>query len=635
MVSINALKYILTCSVLAAGAFIGLTQCKTGATDDQFFLNLNDTVSYVGIEACRTCHTEHYHNFIRTGMGQSFGSATREKSKAQVTSSPVYDPNRDMYYLARWVGEQLQVIEYRLKGTDTVHKRSEFVSHIIGSGQHTNSHLWTDNGFLYQAPLTWYAQQGKWDLPPGYETSNTGFARKIDIECMSCHNAMPAVEEGSVNRFTKLPGGIDCERCHGPGELHVQLKTSGVLVDVSKETDRSIVNPARLPWKLQVDICQRCHLQGNNVLKPGKDFIDFRPGMKLSDVFDVFMPETTSDEFYMAGHAERLQMSACFKASNTKDLDKYNPKVNFTCITCHNPHKSVKETNTTRFNQACKNCHNQGGKSKLADCGESVMLREKTGDNCVQCHMPSTSTEDIPHVTVHDHFIRKNYKQIQGGSAESFKLYAVNNSKPDANTELKGYITWFEKFDPKKEWLKTAETQMNSETDAETRIHFHYANSDWAALVELASGLSSEKSSAWTCYRIGKAFDRLNRLEQSINWYKSASVKLALHAGFVAEYGNALIRLGRNAEALAVLEPAVKQQPKEVLLLTNTGLAKLNTGKLAEGKTLLQQSVSLDPEQYNAWSYLLQLYQKVNDAEGIARCRENMRRIDAVLGGAS
>jgi hypothetical protein len=51
-----------------------------------------------------------------------------------------------------------------LAGKDTVHQRFEKVSYIVGSGQHTNSHIININGYLHQAPITFYTQKGKWDL---------------------------------------------------------------------------------------------------------------------------------------------------------------------------------------------------------------------------------------------------------------------------------------------------------------------------------------------------------------------------------------------------------------------------------------------------------------------------------------
>ena len=92
-----------------------------------------------------------------------------------------------------------------------------------------------------------------------------------------------------------------------------------MLIQVSI-IDYSIVNPSKLPIALQMDVCQRCHIQGNAVLNEGKSFSDFRPGMKLSSVMNVFMPVYKGDEdaHIMASHAERLKMSKCFIVSAAK-----------------------------------------------------------------------------------------------------------------------------------------------------------------------------------------------------------------------------------------------------------------------------------------------------------------------------
>ena len=80
------------------------------------------------------------------------------------------------------------------------------------------------------------------------------------------------------------------------------------MVDTSKYIDYSIVNPADLSRDLQMNVCQRCHLQGVAILKDGKNFDDFRPAMPLTDVMDVFLPEYDGNEtqFIMASQAHRL-----------------------------------------------------------------------------------------------------------------------------------------------------------------------------------------------------------------------------------------------------------------------------------------------------------------------------------------
>jgi hypothetical protein len=283
--------------------------------DTLAWLNHADTAKYVGINTCRQCHQDIYNTFIKTGMGKSFDHATVQKTSAKFDHPLIYDKFSDFYYKAFWQNDSLKFLEYRLEGKDTVYKRTERVDYIVGSGHHTNSHIQSVNGYFNQMPMTFYTQKGEWHLPPGFEDGhNSRFKRKIGLECMSCHNAYPDFVEGSENKFTSVPEGINCERCHGPGSVHVQQRSTGSKVDTSRYIDYSIVNPAKLPIDLQFDLCQRCHLQGNAVLKEGKSFYDFKPGMKLSDYISVFLPKykNADDEFIMASHVDRLKQSQCF-----------------------------------------------------------------------------------------------------------------------------------------------------------------------------------------------------------------------------------------------------------------------------------------------------------------------------------
>ena len=390
------------------------------------YLNHADSVQYVGMNTCKGCHSNIHETFIHTGMGQSFGMANEQKTAAKFNShAVVYDKYLDFYYQPILKNKEIFILEYRLAGKDTVHKRLEKVNYIIGSGMHTNSHLSQTNGYIFQMPLTFYTQKGQWDLPPGFENKhNSRFSRTIELECMSCHNAYPNIMPGSKNKFVSIPKGIDCERCHGPGSIHVREKQLGHLVDTATMIDYTIVNPKKLPYDLQVDVCQRCHLQGDAVLAEGKSFFDFKPGQKLSDYINVFLPRYKGDQqsFIMASHADRLKQSKCFVEStrlkiNTDTKQYSNSKLSnnnvssLTCISCHNPHVSIKNTANTQFNNACKSCHGNQKYASLPLCSEKLSIRKTNDDNCWSCHMPKSGTEDIQHVTVHDHRIQIPVKQ--------------------------------------------------------------------------------------------------------------------------------------------------------------------------------------------------------------------------------
>jgi hypothetical protein len=445
------LLFFISVFFVLAGIFCGKHSKKT--TEKTGYLNLSDSVHYSGMQNCRQCHENIYQTFIHTGMGQSFEKASKKKSAGKFDNHAlVYDKFSDFYYKPYWDGDSLKIMEFRLSGKDTTHKRTQTIQYIIGSGQHTNSHIFESGNYLYQAPLTFYTQKGKWDLPPGFENgSNSRFSRIIGLECLSCHNAYPSFTEGSENKYEEIPQGIDCERCHGPGSLHIKEKKEGKIVDISKEIDYTIVNPGKLSVEMQFEVCQRCHLQGNAVLKEGHSFYDFRPGMKLSEVMYVFMPEYkgAEKEFIMASHVERLKMSKCYL--NT--LEDKDGKKGISCISCHNPHISVKVTEKEVFNNACRKCHSNTSENKVT-CTESIEKRKVSQDNCVSCHMPGSGTIDIPHVISTDHYIRKPAGKNEIEAVKKFiRLRCINETNPPAEEVAKAYINYYEKFVPNKAFL--------------------------------------------------------------------------------------------------------------------------------------------------------------------------------------
>jgi tetratricopeptide (TPR) repeat protein len=580
------------------------------------YLNHHDTVKYVGMNTCRACHADIHSTFIHTGMGKSFDKASKEKSSANFSHSAVYDKFRDFYYQPFWQGDKFYIKEYRLEGKDTIHSRLEQVNYIVGSGQHTNSHIIETNGYLNQAPLTFYTQDGRWDLPPGFEDGhNTRFDRIIGLECMSCHNGLPSFVQGSENRFTNIPNGIDCERCHGPGEVHVANIQAGKLVDTANEIDYSIVNPRKLNWERQIDLCQRCHLQGNAVLKEGKGFKDFRPGMVLSDFMDVYMPryEGNDNEFIMASHAQRLQMSQCFIKSNKSALNNQkNSELQLTCITCHNPHKSVKVTGKQVFNTACNNCHT------TQKCIEELSVRlEKNNNDCSSCHMPSTGTIDIPHVTVHDHYIRKPEMGEKMENADAVKkfigIYAVNNPNSDDLTRGRAYLNYYEKFEPTKpELLDSAYYYLTKvKADEKYFIRWAYLKNDYKTVIKY--GANAKNLDAWTAYRIGQAFYTLNDFAKAEYHFNKAVQKAPQNIEFKAKLATTKLQLKRIKEAEQLFKEVLNAYPKHVQSLTNLGYLYFTKGKIAEANASYDKALALDPDYEPALLNKAGLYNYLKD----------------------
>ena len=152
--------------------------------------------------------------------------------------------------------------------------------YVIGSGEQAMAFLLErGDGYLFESPITWYSGKRKWDLSPGYERDNVHFERFVKPACLFCHSNQFDHVEGTENRYRQpifRGHAIGCERCHGPGELHVRKPEQ-----VGDEPP-NIVNPARLKPELREAVCQQCHLQGDiRVVRAGRKLTDFRPGLPL------------------------------------------------------------------------------------------------------------------------------------------------------------------------------------------------------------------------------------------------------------------------------------------------------------------------------------------------------------------
>jgi hypothetical protein len=266
------------------------------------------------------------------------------------------------------------------------------VKYVIGSGNHAYTYVVEDDGFLLESPISWYASRKTWQLSPGYDDPRqSGFARPIREECLFCHAGRAEAVDRSTHRIRVLEAAIGCERCHGPGSLHIEHQTPRQRDNAApaEPMDYTIVNPSRLSRDLAEAICQQCHLESEAVVAArGRRWSDFRPGLRLQDFRQVYVFDGTDELMTVTGHVEQMHQSRCYKASDT-----------FSCLSCHDPHGEPAPAERVAYYQAaCLNCH------RVQSCTVSAALRNKESpaNDCVHCHMPRAPTE-VPHVAFTHH----------------------------------------------------------------------------------------------------------------------------------------------------------------------------------------------------------------------------------------
>lgn len=319
-----------------------------------------------GSQTCRPCHSGIAESYARTPMAQSSG---RVESLAPVSFTAA--------------GHRYRIADRRLYFDGG----SVSFDYFIGSNSAGRTYVRESDGYLFELPVTWYAQKQAWDASPGYEKDpEIRLTRAVEPTCLLCHSSRARPVLGTQNRYGDPPfleNGVSCERCHGPGSEHERDPVKFPMV-----------NAVRLDAERRDAICSQCHLTGAaRIDKPGRNMASFQAGERLADYATIFVWKAGGGDFKVTSHVERLAASVCKQVSGAA----------LWCGTCHDPH-----TNADKSQTACLGCH---------------ATAHRRQERCVSCHMPRTNVADANHAAMTDHSIPRRQKVAAPPSAGSLVAF--------------------------------------------------------------------------------------------------------------------------------------------------------------------------------------------------------------------
>lgn len=361
------------------------------------FSNTATGVRYVGSRTCAKCHFLIFESYRKTGMGRSVRAAGAVAAGPLPATVHLARLHRSFTVFRR--NGALYQQEYAVHGKKRIFQETEKLDWVVGDGHNGYSYLVRRGPWLFEAPLSWYARQHAWGPSPGYGHEDLGFSRLIRPGCLDCHSGRPRWAAPGSTRLLRpalAEPAIGCERCHGPGSLHVQQRLQGL--PVAGSYDASIVNPARLPLWMADDICMNCHQEGDaEVLQPGRHYGDFRPGTPLRRtvaLFELTPGRNQKLDSVLVHYVSSLHLSRCYRASGGK----------LGCLTCHDPHMQPAAAQAPAwFRSRCLTCHTE------QSCPLPLARRQAMhpADNCVGCHMPerSLAADMVAHSALTDHRI--------------------------------------------------------------------------------------------------------------------------------------------------------------------------------------------------------------------------------------
>ncbi len=296
--------------IMTAVALLLIAGCERKVTEQITNVLPAESAGYIGSQACSACHSETYINFKRTGHPYKLNYAdsaflpvgeyypfTSVPLPADLTADDVFMVIGGFRWKARYINNQGEIL----------------------TGDDRQYNFATDEFVAYDAST----------------------APTKDYKCGPCH--MTAYRDDGGHQLG-LPGligtwefnGIQCEECHGPGQLHAASP-----YEVDMKIDRSS------------EACGKCHIRGAvNKIPASNGFIKHHEQW---------------NEMFTTKH-QALQ-----------------------CVDCHNVHYTLHPSapQTERdmaINLNCENCHLAETES-FENTTIDAHLTSPFAPTCIDCHM--------------------------------------------------------------------------------------------------------------------------------------------------------------------------------------------------------------------------------------------------------
>lgn len=301
---------------------------------------------YVGSSVCNECHTAEYALQSQTHHAR----ALRPMNDSAVRAALLKAGQSPDHLLQYQSGEDGIVVR-----EDGVGETS-LLQWAFGAGAQGTTPVgrigeqFIEHQFSFYARLAGFAPTFGHPLRPVGAVAEMGVLqdRRTITTCFRCHATNATGGEDGPNLTRMLPG-VQCERCHGPGSMHVQLARNGAPRDAIRG---EMVNPGRLPAKAQIAVCGECHRL---------------PGPDMGDQPELEDPVTV--RFAPVG----LLASRCFREDKS-----------LSCLTCHSAHANAADRADLSYTRKCLACH-AGDKRAVKRC------KRRTEQNCLPCHMRQAS----------------------------------------------------------------------------------------------------------------------------------------------------------------------------------------------------------------------------------------------------
>lgn len=294
---------------------------------------------------CSRCHARETAAFAKSGMAQALEHA---KDATLLLAHPRLTAQSGGYSY-----EIADGIYSVTSGTQTL---TFPLTWAVGHGATGQTYMFQHEGTWFESRLSYFPALRALDLTMGAQTitphtlleaAGRALSKAETARCLNCHATGASTPV--------MIGGVQCERCHGAADDHVQAAKPMRKLSALSAQDQS-------------DFCGQCHRTWADIAANG-------PRGILNVRFQPY----------------RLANSKCFDGADAR----------IRCTACHDPHRDV-VTDVAAYDTKCLACHTSAAKPATM---ASQHICKVAARGCATCHMPRLELPGA-HNKFTDHWIR-------------------------------------------------------------------------------------------------------------------------------------------------------------------------------------------------------------------------------------
>ena len=183
-------------------------------------------------------------------------------------------------------------------------------------------------------------------------------------------------------------------------------------------------------------------------------------------------------------------------------------------------------------------------------------------------------------------------------------LACYNNDKVDAITRARGFMEFYERYNPNKGLIDSALRYLESDRETENKakqnrdfIRAYFILMQYNKVIEYARHLKADNiTDAWTAYRIGEAYYQQRQTELAMQWYQRAVTIWPYALDFQNKYGSSQLAMGNMADAKKTFEFIVNENPRYAPAHVALGYLYMQDKNIAMAYDHLSKALLYEPD---------------------------------------